>query len=215
MWLDTKSVCYCFFQMLNIMKGIKHPECEGGKLVDSEISLRPMNLSTMLSSHSLGERKRKGDSSLSPRSPRPHHRDLDDDIVDSSGAGGRGRHSSGGSNEAAAAADIRTQFLADLRRLGSNIPTQSTSAGNGEHQPASSTTHSPTPPPPTHPPTIKREEENLPPRKRKVSQEHHHHPSQDDRNPYNGIHSDSNPVQTGSREQQQQHVSPNIADEHR
>ena len=105
---------------------------------------------------------------------------------DSSGAIGRGeRHPSG---------DIRAQFMADLRRLGGNIPTQSSEGrtvgdadGSSDHQTATSTTVSPPPlskhshPPPQFPsPTAtsptKRSvscEDNLPPRKRKVSQEHH------------------------------------------
>ena len=105
---------------------------------------------------------------------------------DSSEGVGRGeRHQSG---------DIRAQFMADLRRLGGNIPTQSTENrnvgdvdGSSDHQTATSTTISPPPhskhshPPPQFPsPTAtspsKRSvscEDNLPPRKRKVSQEHH------------------------------------------
>ena len=95
------------------------------------------------------------------------------------------RHSSG---------DIHAQFMADLRRLGGNIPTQSSegrkvgdAVGSSDHQTATSTTVSPPPlskpshPPPQFPsPTAnsptKRSvscEDNLPPRKRKVSQEHH------------------------------------------
>ena len=105
---------------------------------------------------------------------------------DSSEGIGRGeRHPSG---------DIRAQFMADLRRLGGNIPTQSREArsvgdvdGGPDHQTATSTTISPPPlskhshPPPRFPsPSAtspsKRSiscEESLPPRKRKVSQEHH------------------------------------------
>ena len=105
---------------------------------------------------------------------------------DSSGGISRGeRHLSG---------DIRAQFMADLRRLGGNIPTQSTeirSVGEADarsdHQAATSTTISPPPlskishpprefPSPTGTSPSKRtasSEDNLPPRKRKVSQEHH------------------------------------------
>ena len=89
---------------------------------------------------------------------------------------------------------VRAQFMADLRRLGGNIPTQSIEGrtvgdadGSSDHQTATSTTVSPPPlsknshPPPNFPsPTAtspsKRSvscEDNLPPRKRKVSQEHH------------------------------------------
>ena len=89
---------------------------------------------------------------------------------------------------------VRAQFMADLRRLGGNIPTQSSDGrsvgdadGSSDHQTATSTTVSPPPlsknshPPPNFPsPTAtspsKRSvscEDNLPPRKRKVSQEHH------------------------------------------
>lgn len=106
--------------------------------------------------------------------------------------------------------------MADLRRLGGNIPTQSSEVrsvgdvdGGSDHQAATSTTVSPPPlskhshPPPQFPspsatsPTKRSVscEENLPPRKRKVSQEHHL--TQDtiisingQRSPhkYNGIH---------------------------
>ena len=171
--------------MLNLMKEMK----EAGK------SDHPMNLSTMLSNvdHHL---KRQSDSSLSPRSPRGHFGggdDDDDDIddmeeddgVDSSVAQHRKRHSSG---------DIRAQFMADLRRLGRNIPHY----GNNGDEPASSTTASPplssrlpNPPPLLQLPTS---EDSLPPRKRKVSQEHHSRPDRSDRaddpasssSPFNG-----------------------------
>ena len=172
------------------MKGIREPD--HGK--DGEISLTALNLSTMLPS--------SAKNSLSPRSPRPgglHHppsqRDLDiDDTVDSSG---RGRHSSGenGSGPASNEADLKSQFLADLRRLGSHIPpTQGN--GNNSSEPVS-TTHSPPavsgssvnpagapvnsagmPVTPT-----KMEDGDLPPRKRKVSQEH----VKDQGSPYNGV----------------------------
>ena len=159
--------------MLNIMKGMREPD--HGK--DGEISLTALNLSTMLPS--------SAKNSLSPRSPRPaglHHqqhppsqRDLDiDDTVDSSG---RGRHSSGENGGGPAStpneADIKSQFLADLRRLGSHIPP---TQGNGNSEPVS-TTHSPpavsasSANTPTATPT-KMEDGDLPPRKRKVSQEH-------------------------------------------
>ena len=132
-----------------------------------------MNLSAVLSNvdHHL---KRQSDSSLSPRSPRGHFGggdDDDDDIdemeeddgVDSSVAH-RKRHSSG---------DIRAQFMADLRRLGGNIPPY----GNNGDEPASSTTASPplTSRLPNPPPLLQlpSSEDSLPPRKRKVSQEHH------------------------------------------
>ena len=218
--------------MLNIMKGIQpdHGGVSKGP-GESEISLTPMNLSTMLSSHS-GSNKLQPrplppgtDNSLSPRSPRPHQRDLEDDIVDSTdprdqmqpaGSGGismghRARHSSGGSvgdpprrgnahpthrelNEA----DIKSQFLADLRRLGGNIP----NPNNGDmhhHQlaTASSTTNSPPAPAPATP----TDENSLPPRKRKVSHEGAAHVTptkqpimaahiaQAPRSPYNGISS--------------------------
>lgn len=196
-------------QMLNIMKEMKESERSGGinmnvKGGESEISLRPMNLSTMLSnaSRDLSIHKRHSDSSLSPRSPAggPHNneRDLDDDnssrhhaaaddrddMVDSSGV--RPRHSSGGSNDGASSVDIRAQFMADLRRLGRNIPTQSTSStGNGDLQATSTTTS----PPPHLPPPPK--EESLPPRKRKVSQEHHR--QQQQQQEYNGIHDEAPP----------------------
>ncbi len=197
---------------------------------EGEVSLRPINLSTMLGSHHRGRsppssaadqhaanNKRHSESSLSPRSPRPHHRDLEDDIVADSSGGRGGRHPSGDGGGLDAASELREQFLNDLRRIGahaqaaaagatSNIPTQSSSAGNGEHQAASSTTTSP---PPLQPrartpnsggesgsgsgslqtsPT-KSADDSLPPRKRKVSQEHHHAAaSKSQRSPFNGIH---------------------------
>jgi len=162
--------------MLNIMKGMREPD--HGK--DGEISLTALNLSTMLPS--------SAKNSLSPRSPGrgpaglhhqhpPSQRDLDiDDTVDSSG---RGRHSSGENGGVASAsassneADIKSQFLADLRRLGSHIPP---TQGNGNSEPVS-TTHSPpavsasSANTPIATPT-KMEDGDLPPRKRKVSQEH-------------------------------------------
>jgi len=89
--------------------------------------------------------------------------------VDSSVRRRNNRHSSG---------DIRAQFMADLRRLGGNIPHYRSERGSGD-EPASSTTVSPPPhgmrlPPP---PMIQLPsgEDSLPPRKRKVSQEHQVH----------------------------------------
>ena len=104
-----------------------------------------------------------------------------------------GPDSSGGRGERHLSGDIRAQFMADLRRLGGNIPTQSSEIKPGldidgsDQQAATSTTVSPPPlsklpphqfPSPTGPACnpSKRSvscEENLPPRKRKVSQEHH------------------------------------------
>jgi hypothetical protein len=165
--------------MIDFMKMRAEHHGNGKSESSSEVSLTPMNLTTMLSSA-----KRSSEHSLSPRSPvmRPgqHQRDLDDDIVDSSVD--RDRRSSGDPNDREPTVqDLKSQFLADLRRLG-NIPTQSstTTPGQSDHQPApSSTTHSP-PIIPTTP--TKMEEENLPPRKRKVSQEHQQ------KSPYNGLH---------------------------
>ena len=191
-----KNQCFnasFLFQMLNIMKGIREPDHskDGG-----EISLTALNLSTMLPS--------SAKNSLSPRSPRSavhpreQHRDLEiDDTVDST----RGRHSSGsasggGCNDRAESdADIKSQFLADLRRLGSHIPTQNP-AGNGNSNSSEpvSTTHSPPAAPassvgttPAATPT-KMEDGDLPPRKRKVSQEH---VNKDRESPYNGVVSQS------------------------
>merc|ERR1711953_1409094 len=201
--------------MLNIMKGIQPDHGGIGKGPgDSEISLTPMNLSTMLSSHS-GNGSNKlsrplppgTENSLSPRSPRPHQRDLDQDsdtLVNSTdprdrmqpagssegrGEERRARHSSGerSHNEA----DIKSQFLADLRRLGGNIPNNGDSSSHAhsshahQHATASSTTNSP-PAPAQSAPATPTDENNLPPRKRKVSQEHVTNPPP--RSPYNGIH---------------------------
>lgn len=156
----------------------------------------PINLSTMLSSvdHHL---KRHSDSSLSPRSPQGHyggHDDDDEDIDDmddeerddgvDSSVVRRSRHSSG---------DIRAQFMADLRRLGGNIPRYNNhhsgggGGGGSGDEPASSTTVSPPPMRLPHPPPLLQlptSEDSLPPRKRKVSQEHHDHASSS--SPYNG-----------------------------
>ena len=185
--------------MLNIMKGIQ-PDGGGVKVPgagDSEISLTPMNLSTMLSSHSTGSSKLPRplgggpppgtDNSLSPRSPRPHQRDLEDSdtLVDSTdprdrmqpGTGSshglergsdrdrRHRHSSGGSGHGdglrdrshhevlTSSADIKSQFLADLRRLGGgNIPNNG-DLHTAHAQAASSTTHSPPAPASTSAPS--------------------------------------------------------------
>lgn len=162
--------------MLNIMKGIREPDHSK----DGEISLTALNLSTMLPS--------SAKNSLSPRSPRSshppssQHRDLEiDDTVDSTG---RHRHSSGSAG-ADNDADIKSQFLADLRRLGSHIPTGN---GNSNSSEPVSTTHSPPAAPassgsgPPSTPT-KMEDGDLPPRKRKVSQEH----VKDRESPYNGV----------------------------
>ena len=190
------------FQMIDFMKSRAEHYGNGNKSEgpNSEVSLTPMNLTTMLSN--ANKAKRSSEQSLSPRSPvslaggqgvlHPHHRpgqhtrDLDDDIAADSSADnirGRARSPAGVDMEpptAVTVQDLKSQFLADLRRLqGSNIPTQSSNAGQGDHLPApSSTTHSPPAGPIT--PT-KMEEENLPPRKRKVSQEHQ-------KSPYNGLH---------------------------
>lgn len=145
--------------MLNIMKGMQ-PDHSGK---DSEVSLTPMNLSTMLKS-----------SQSSPSKSR----DLEHDEVDSTA--GRGRHSSGHSPTTPGepnSADIKSQFLADFRRLAENRREQQQS------EPASSTTHSP-----PAPATPTQDENNLPPRKRKVSQEHQ---LENQRSPYNGIHEQS------------------------
>merc|ERR1712083_781179 len=213
--------------MLNIMKGIQPDHGGVGKGPgDSEISLTPMNLSTMLSSHSGGNKLSRPlppgtENSLSPRSPRPHQRDLDQDsdtLVDSTDPrdrmqpagsseprGGqrdperRARHSSGEgldmprshSNEA----DIKSQFLADLRRLGGNIPGSNgdshahSSHAQHQHATASSTTNSPPAPAQSAQPAgTPTDENNLPPRKRKVSQEHVNTTAAPPRSPYNGIH---------------------------
>ena len=130
--------------MFNIMKGMKESE-SGRDRGEGEVSLRPINLSTMLGSHHrrspsadhnqhAANNKRHSESSLSPRSPRPLHRDLEDDIVaDSSGGAGpppghhlggggggsRMRHTSGGSVPGIdAQAELREKFLDDLRKIG-------------------------------------------------------------------------------------------------
>ena len=196
--------------MIDFMKSRAEHYGNGNKSEgpNSEVSLTPMNLTTMLSN--ANKAKRSSEQSLSPRSPvslaggqgvlHPHHRpgqhtrDLDDDIVDSSSADnlnrGRARSPAGVDMEvpptAVTVQDLKSQFLADLRRLqGSNIPTQSSNAGQGDHLPApSSTTHSPPAGQQQQQPITptKMEEENLPPRKRKVSQETHQKTS-----PYNGL----------------------------
>lgn len=156
-----------------------------GKTEAGEVSLTPMNLTTMLSGNSA---KRSSEQSLSPHSPvsrsGQHHsssRDLDDEQVDSSNDRTRDRRSSGDreldrESHQPSMKDLQSQFFADLKRLGSNIPTQSNSQNDSQATP-SSTTHSP--PAPGTP--SKMEEENLPPRKRKVSQEHQ-------KSPFNGLH---------------------------
>jgi len=210
--------------MIDFMKSRAEHYGNGNKSEgpNSEVSLTPMNLTTMLSN--ANKAKRSSEQSLSPRSPvslaggqgvlHPHHRpgqhtrDLDDDIVDSSSADnnttrGRARSPAGVDMDhhpptAVTVQDLKSQFLADLRRLqGSNIPTQSSNAGQGDHLPApSSTTHSP-PAGQQHTPAItptKMEEENLPPRKRKVSQEHQ-------KSPYNGLHETTTSTAQGQRPQ--------------
>ena len=172
-------------QMLNIMERMKESERSGKG--ESEITLTPMNLTTMLSnagSRELsrdhpgnGGRRGHSDSSMSPNGGDDIE---DEDVVEeedhrreaessTSSSAGRERHPS---------ADIRAQFMADLRRLGGNIPTQS---GAGDEQAASSTTHSPphlpqtsqiSPPAAASAASGRPNEDNLPPRKRKVSQEH-------------------------------------------
>lgn len=170
--------------MLNIMKGIQ-PDRSAGDQPNSDISLTPMNLSTMLSSHSKRQRER----SLSPVA---HQRDLDDDIVDSTDSHrsnpGEQRHGgNNGRHSPASPEDIKSRYLDDLRRRassGSNIPTSKEAAADI----ASSTTHSP----PTSAPATPTDDNNLPPRKRKVSQEHvdrsaQHSDQPNNRSPYNGI----------------------------
>ena len=196
-----QHVFYAYLQMLDFMKmrAEHHGKGEAG-----EVSLTPMNLTTMLSNANSAT-KRSSEQSLSPHSPVSgrsgglHHssRDLDDEQVDSSNDRSRDRRSSGdreiGSDRSGdrdrhdhphqpTMKDLQSQFFADLKRLGaaSNIPTQSTNSQQDTHAATpSSTTHSPPLNPPGTP--SKMEEENLPPRKRKVSQEHQ-------KSPYNGLH---------------------------
>lgn len=210
--------------MLNIMKGMqpdhgsKSGSNGGVSGVDSnEISLTPMNLSKMLSSHAKHHQLGHAPdvASLSPHSPRPHQRDLDDDMVDSTEPGHRGhrgRHSSG---DEPSSSDIKSQLLADLRRLGGNLPSAPSSsavvqAENPHVTSASSTTHSP--------PSTASDENNLPPRKRKVSQEHVTRISDHSDNiqpraasPYNGIHdqqpSQQDPEDNPKAEQTEQKLS--------
>ena len=188
-----------------------------GKGEAGEVSLTPMNLTTMLSNANSAT-KRSSEQSLSPHSPVSgrsgglHHssRDLDDEQVDSSNDRDRSRdrRSSGdreiGSDRSVdrdsvrdhlhhhqpTMKDLQSQFFADLKRLGSNIPTQSTnSQQDTQAATPSSTTHSPPLNAPGTP--SKMEEENLPPRKRKVSQEHQ-------KSPYNGLHEVERPPPTGN-----------------
>ena len=170
-----------------------------GKGEAGEVSLTPMNLTTMLSNANSAT-KRSWEQSLSPHSPVSgrsgglHHssRDLDNEHVDSSNNRSRNRRSSGdreiGDRDSVhhphqpMMKDLQSQFFAYLKRLGasSNIPTQSTnSQQDTQAATPSSTTHSPPLNAPGTP--SKMEEENLPPRKRKVSQEHQ-------KSPYNGLH---------------------------
>ena len=198
--------------MLNFMEKINKESERSGK-GDSEISLTPMNLSTMLSNsrsrdfpgggpdahrmlmHSAGgPGGRLSDSSMSPG----EDVDIDDEegLEEEEIEERRRAEESSTSRERHASADIRAQFMADLRRLGGNIPTQS---GAGDEQAATSTTSSPPPaPPPLMAPPIsslrssQSEDNNLPPRKRKVSQEHRMAAAaahaQDDKPPsYNGL----------------------------
>lgn len=176
--------------MLNIMKGIQ-PDRSVGDQPNSDISLTPMNLSTMLSSHS-----KRRERSLSPTA---HQRDLDDDIVDStdshrsSGPAGPGEQrqqlsGNNGRHSPASPDNIKSRYLDDLRRRasssGSNIPKAEPAT-----ETASSTTHSP----PTSAPATPTDDNNLPPRKRKVSQEHavdrsaQHSDQPNNSSPYNGI----------------------------
>jgi len=106
---------------------------------------------------------------------------------------GEGHHDVRTHNEA----DIKSQFLADLRRLGGNIPNNGDHARDShahsshahQHATASSTTNSP-PAPAQSVATPTENENNLPPRKRKVS----HEQAQPPRSPYNGIHESESPV---------------------
>ena len=207
--------------MLNIMEKMKESERSGKG--DSEISLMPMNLSTMLNntrsrdtggvsglslsslqhlgSHhpgllnhpgglgggGLGERRpQHSDSSMSPNGGDVDMEEEEGVDVDDEGGNNsskdRARHPS---------AEIRAQFMADLRRLGGNIPTSSSSHSRGGGAPdhPDSSVGSPPPPAPATPssgptPTKQPSEDtssgsanssssSLPPRKRKVSQEHH------------------------------------------
>ena len=136
--------------MLNLMKEMKEAELSGKADHHLHHHGGPINLSNMLSERHL---KRRSESSLSPRSPTQGHygghddddediedmsdveRDDRDDGVDSS-VTRRSRHSSG---------DIRAQFMADLRRLGGNIPHYNHRSGGSGDEPASSTTVSPPP----------------------------------------------------------------------
>ena len=192
--------------MMNLIEKMKggSDRIGGGGKMESEISLTPMNLSTMLSSNR-GSRDfpslpsgsvdaevrslamlhhhqgRLSDSSLSPNGGEEDADMMDEEeedmMIDESKTGGGAEAESSSSNSSRqrhTSADIRAQFMADLKRLGGNIPTQS--GASAEEQTATSTTASPPPPPSSssrirmHQPS---EENNLPPRKRKVSQEQH------------------------------------------
>ena len=156
-------------QMLNLMEKMKEDRSKGG---GSEISLTPMNLSTMLSNTGArdiaglssvfaqaAEREReRRDSSLSPQQRREEEDDVDVDDADGNDErrprpphdadGGDGEADSSGRGRIPSG-DIRAQFMADLKRLGGNIPAaiipqnfRGANNGGGGHQEeaASSTT---------------------------------------------------------------------------
>ena len=210
------------FQMLNIMERMKENERkgEGGPSTSmaSEISLTPMNLSTMLSRTPAGAKAGPDLASLVPIggggnanrqsrssregsvSPKDMTEEDDDEAVEGPAA------AAARAAAAAAAADIRAQFMADLRRLGGNIPVAAaaaaTSSEDGEKGEKQVTTTSSDPPRPSSPPSASssssttRDEESLPPRKRKVSQEHHH--SLDSDRFINGLPAAPNSKEAGS-----------------
>lgn len=206
-------------QMLNLMEKMKEDRSKGG---GSEISLTPMNLSTMLSNTGArdiaglssvfaqaAEREReRRDSSLSPQQRREEEDDVDVDDADGGNDDGARRDRDDGEADSSGrgripSGDIRAQFMADLKRLGGNIPAaiipqnfRGAAANNGSHQEeAASSTTSPPPssaaaatsssslsPPSSAASTTAASlnlskkspsEESLPPRKRKVSQEQH------------------------------------------
>jgi len=160
-------------QMLNIMEKMKE---NNGK--ESEISLTPMNLSTMLSgagSRDLGRMFAPppggpSSSQIGQRQPSdgdasPPNGDDDVDVTDATGGGG------GGGRERHPSADIRAQFWADLRKgnlpgslpmppgLSATVatpssPPGSSAAAGSEAHPASSTTPAAgsSSPPPRSPP---------------------------------------------------------------
>lgn len=226
------------FQMLNIMEKMKEND-RSGKGDSSEISLMPMNLSTMLNN------TRSRDSSISGLSLSSIHQQLGHPGLLGHHPGGLGsapggdrrqqlhqqQHSDssmspnggdaemdeeegvdvedeGGSSTKDRArnpsAEIRAQFMADLRRLGGNIPTSSSGGGGAPDHPDSSV-GSPPPPSssattatPTKLPPTPSEDTSLPPRKRKVSQEHHNlSSSSETTEKYNGIHEKSSTPTNG------------------